>query len=89
MVWNRDSEKRVPQAVKQLVQPQGKLYIPVTNRKHSSEKTSLTYQQIKKVTMKKTNFKLNFVANLVVALSVFVGAGGAQYICARSNASSS
>lgn len=37
--------------------------------------------------MKKSSFKLRFVASWVVALSVFVGAGGAQYICARSNAS--
>lgn len=37
--------------------------------------------------MKKTNFKLNFVASWAVALSVLVGAGGAQYICARSNVS--
>lgn len=35
--------------------------------------------------MKKTSFKLNFVASWAVALSVFVGAGGAQNICARSN----
>lgn len=34
--------------------------------------------------MKKTNFKLSFVASWAVALSVFVGAGGAQHICARS-----
>ena len=37
--------------------------------------------------MEKSYFKLRFVANWVVALSVFVGAGGAQYICARSNTS--
>jgi hypothetical protein len=36
--------------------------------------------------MKKSNFKFNFMASWAVALSVFVGAGGAQYICARSNA---
>ena len=109
------------QVIKQLVPPHGKLCIPVTKRKHWSEKTdssiSLRYQQIQKtertvrllgeiptnnkhrtltnaqqtkeVTMKKTNFKLNFVASWAVALSVFVGAGGAQFICARSSASSS
>jgi len=38
--------------------------------------------------MRETNFKFSFVASWAVALSVFVGAGGAQYICARSNASS-
>lgn len=36
--------------------------------------------------MKKSNFKFNFMVSWAVALSVFVGAGGAQYICARSNA---
>jgi hypothetical protein len=35
--------------------------------------------------MKKSSLKL--VASWAVVLSVFVGAGGAQYICARSNAS--
>jgi hypothetical protein len=35
--------------------------------------------------MKETNFRINFAASWVVALSVFVGAGGAQYNCARSN----
>ncbi len=35
--------------------------------------------------MMKASLKL--VASWVVVLSVFVGAGGAQYICVRSNAS--
>lgn len=58
--------------------------IPTNNKHH----TVTNAQQTKEVTMKKTNFKLNFMASWAVALSVFVGAG-AQYICARSNASSS
>lgn len=37
--------------------------------------------------MKQTNFRLSFVAGWAVALSVSVGAGGAQYIWARSNTS--
>lgn len=56
-----------------------------TNNEH---RTVTNAQQTKEVTMKKTNFKLSFVASWVVALSIFVGAGGAQFICARSNASS-
>ena len=55
-----------------------------TNNKHRTVSKAL---QTKEVTMKKTNLKLNFVACWAVALSVFVGAGGAQYICARSDAS--
>ncbi len=43
--------------------------------------------QTKEVNMKKTTFKFNFVVGWAVALSVFVGAGGAQLCCARSNAS--
>jgi hypothetical protein len=56
-----------------------------TNNKH---RTATNAQQTKELTMKKINFKLSFAASLAVALSVFVGAGGAQDICARSNASS-
>ncbi len=37
--------------------------------------------------MKKTDFRLRFVANWVVLLSIFVGAGGVQSNCARSNVS--
>lgn len=43
--------------------------------------------QTKEVNMKKATFKFNFVVGWAVALSVFVGAGGAQLCCARSNAS--
>lgn len=46
--------------------PTNNTHRPVTNA-----------QQTKEVTMKKTNFKLSFVASWAVALSVFVGAGGA------------
>lgn len=35
--------------------------------------------------MKRNKFTVNFVVSWVVALSVFVGAGGAQLTCARSN----
>jgi hypothetical protein len=56
-----------------------------TNNKHRT----LTYaQQTNEVIMRKANFKLNFMASWAVALSVFVGAGGAQFNCARSNTSS-
>jgi len=53
-----------------------------TNNEHHNVPIAL---QTKEVTMKRFNFK--FVASWVVVLSVFVGAGGAQYSCARSNAS--
>jgi len=46
-----------------------------TNNKHRKVPIAL---QTKEVTMNK--FNLKFVASWVVALSVFVGAGGAQYI---------
>lgn len=54
--------------------------IPPNNDSHIS-----TALQTKEVSMKKINFTVNFVAGWVVALSVFVGAGGAQITCARSN----
>ena len=41
--------------------------------------------QTKEVSMKKTTFKFSFAIGWAVALSVFVGAGGAQLCCARSN----
>lgn len=53
---------------------------PPNNDSHIS-----TALQTKEVSMKKTNFTFSFVAGWVVALSVFVGAGGAQVTCARSN----
>ncbi len=43
--------------------------------------------QTKEVSMKKTTFKFSFAIGWAVALSVFVGAGGAQFYCARSNVS--
>lgn len=58
--------------------------IPTNNR----NRTVTNAQQTKEVAMKTSNFKFKFVASWAVALSVFVGAGGAQYICARSNVSS-
>jgi hypothetical protein len=54
-----------------------------TNNKYRTATNAL---QAKEVTMK-TLFKLSFAAGWAVALSVFVGAGGAQFICARSNVS--
>ncbi|MDR4114985.1 hypothetical protein RE645_024505, partial [Escherichia coli] len=50
--------------------------------------STLIVQKIKETSMKKSTFNLNFVASWAVVLSVFVGAGGAQCICARSNVSS-
>ncbi|PKD41833.1 hypothetical protein CWO84_03050 [Methylomonas sp. Kb3] len=53
-----------------------------TNNEHHNVPIAL---QTKEVTMKKARFK--FVASWAFVLSVFVGAGGAQHVCARSNAS--
>lgn len=58
--------------------------IPSDNKKQPT----LIAQKIKETSMKKLTFNLNFVVSWAVVLSVFVGAGGAQYICARSNVSS-
>ncbi|ECU8384060.1 hypothetical protein B0B83_24435 [Salmonella enterica] len=58
--------------------------IPANNKKQPT----LIVQKIKETSMKKSTFNLNFVASWAVVLSVFVGAGGAQCICARSNVSS-
>jgi hypothetical protein len=55
--------------------------IPTNNEHHNLP----ILLQTKEVTMKKSSLKL--VASWAVVLSVFVGAGGAQHICARSNAS--
>lgn len=55
-----------------------------TNNKYQAVPVAL---QTKEVIMKKINFKLNFMASWALALSVFVGAGGAQQYCARSNVS--
>jgi len=55
--------------------------IPTNNEPHNVP----IALQTKEVSMKR--FNLKFLASWVVVLSVFVGAGGAQYICARSNAS--
>lgn len=55
--------------------------IPTNNEYHN---VPIAFQT-KEVTMKKASLK--FVVNWAVVLSVFVGAGGVQYICARSNAS--
>jgi len=48
-------------------------------------RNTLIVLQAKEVIMKK--FKFNFMASWALALSIFVGAGGAQDICARSNVS--
>lgn len=57
--------------------------IPTNNDKHNA----IIEQRTKEVTMKKFNFRFSFVASWALALSIFVGAGGAQDDCARSNAS--
>jgi hypothetical protein len=58
--------------------------IPTNNKNRNVFKAT----QTKEVTMKKLSLKIHYAISLAVALLVFVGAGGAQYICARSNTSS-
>ena len=58
--------------------------IPTNNKNRNVLKAN----QTKEVTMKKLSLKIRYTISFAVALLVFVGAGGAQYICARSNTSS-
>lgn len=57
--------------------------IPTDNK----EQPTLIAQEIKETSMKKSTFNLKLMASWVVALSVFVEAGGSQCICARPNVS--
>ncbi|EAA1191349.1 hypothetical protein DLU41_25920 [Escherichia coli] len=58
--------------------------IPTDNK----EQPTLIAQEIKETSMKKSTFNLKLImASWVVALSVFVEAGGPQCICARPNIS--
>ncbi len=57
--------------------------IPTNNKNRNILKATKT----KEVSMKKLILKIRYTISLAVGLLVLVGAGGAQYICARSNAS--
>ncbi|HGJ5874893.1 MAG TPA: hypothetical protein ACHBY4_14400 [Arsenophonus apicola] len=62
-----------------------------SDQRHSqvtSQKNSMLPDDFLMRQSQKSTFNLNFVASWAVALSVFVGAGGAQCICARTNVSS-
>lgn len=87
--WSEKTDSSISLTYQQMQQTERTVIrqlgeIPTNNR----NRTVTNAQQTKEVAMKSSNFKFKFVASWAVALSVFVGAGGAQYICARSNASS-
>jgi hypothetical protein len=87
--WSEKTDSSISLTYQQMQQTERTVIrqlgeIPTNNR----NRTVTNAQQTKEVAMKTSTFKFKFVASWAVALSVFVGAGGAQYICARSNASS-
>ena len=73
------------QHVQTTEKPVRKLGEIPTNNKHRTVPADLHTTERK--TMKTTDFKFQLAARWAVALSVFVGAGGAQTTWARSNAS--
>lgn len=87
--WSEKTDSSISLTYQQMQQTERTVIrqlgeIPTNNRNRNVTNA----HQTKEVTMKTSTFKFKFVASWAVALSVFVGAGGAQYICARSNASS-
>ncbi|MES2605688.1 MAG: hypothetical protein V4603_12180 [Pseudomonadota bacterium] len=58
--------------------------IPTNNDVRTSTNAQLTEE----VTVKKLSFKFNFKLGWAMVLSVFIGAGRAQFNCAQSNAPS-